>query len=118
MIALKYWAKSIVMEVFVASLFVAWKWYGIDGAGNVFLFLMWSAVVIRWAAGFFANKSTYKTKRPAGFWVYRAISDFVLIAVMAWHGMFVLAGFYAVAHVLVEVSREREPKELSDSKSD
>lgn len=115
--SIKYWAKCIVMDAFMASLFVLWKGYGIDGAGNVFLTLVWVGIVIGLIAGFSADKTSFKTKRPAGFLVYHRLTDFACICALAFYGMFVTAALMATAHLMLEAAREREPKAVPEKEA-
>lgn len=109
--AAKYWLRAITCDLALLAAFVLWKGYGNEGAGNVVVAGLWFLTCLAMAVGFTLDRTYFeKNPRPPGFAFYHKATDLIWLVALAYYGMFWLAGFFAVGHILLDVAREREPK--------
>lgn len=74
---------------------VAWKFYGIEAAGNLLLFWVWFFAIVGIMAFFLPAQSPAAPKSR----VRRFFSTFtcgVLLVALAWYGHFVSAAFFVL----------------------
>lgn len=105
---LYFWFSSLFVNIIYFGSFYLWHVNGIEGAGNLFVFIAWFAAIMYIIAGFGADKSLYKHKRPVGFVPYNYITESLAVFCLAWVGMFICAAVYAIGFLLTEGSRSRE----------
>lgn len=91
--SLKGAAIDVVWLAAYAGLYAAWK-FGSEGAGNLFVFVLWVQFAIGLvgllAAGHLAPRQP-PTGALRGFRIVRRCCWVVLACVMVWHGHFVLS---------------------------
>lgn len=104
------WAQELAIDGAIAALFVAWKGYGIEGAGNVVLLFLWIVLLFGLLVGLTANKSWFKTERTPAFAVYDWTTTFLLFAALAFYDHTALATLALVTPVFVAGARTREPE--------
>lgn len=82
-----FFLKKMFIDLGMMSLFVAWKVYGLDGAGNVFLFFSWMFTVASILVLFLVKggQSTTKAKR-----IYHVVTDVFFACLLAYFGYFLL----------------------------
>jgi hypothetical protein len=106
-----YWAFGIITDLILLGLFYAWKGVGIQNAGDVVIFWMWSLTVITLLVAFLGDKTMFEDKpRPPGFVWYHGASEVVFISILVWFGFVWLPAVRLVASILLEGARKRESK--------
>ena len=108
--AAKCWSRAIASHTAAVGAFYLWQFESSEGAGNVFVFLMWAAIALRILIliGVASDRTHFeRLPRPNGFGAYRWVSEFTIICGMAWAGMFWCAGFYTCAALAIEGARIR-----------
>lgn len=114
------WIKAIGEDAILVALFVAWRVYGIQGAGNVLLLFM-SVVAVVGTVFFILvlsdneGKADYKRyyKRLKGtpaYTTYQSVSQLVHVAAFAWIGYYLLAVGLMLTTLAIVVARDRANK--------
>ena len=101
--------KVISLNVLMALLLWHWKAHGAEGAGNMFLAVLWFYIVVGIAFGLLGDKSM--ATKPGK--VIRALmwpKSFAWFLALAYFGHFVIAGFYLFSCFMYVIALERDPK--------
>lgn len=106
--ALRKWTLSIITDVFLAGLLYLWIFRGVDGAGNVAMFIIWTVVILRIVVFVLADKleDVSGLKRPTGFTSYNAITEIALVIFLVWFGLLATATAYFTSFLLFEAARK------------
>lgn len=107
---MRSWIAAISIDSFVAGMFVLWKGYGMEGAGNVVIFFAWILTICLILDGLFI--SAKKPKMPRSEWgiYYHAITELALISALVWYGFSLLPALRFFGAFLSEVSHPQPPK--------
>lgn len=111
MSAVKYWAGALFGDTLMFGSFAVWQLHGSEGAGNVFAFMAWFVALLSLLIGMTLNKTHFTMQRPPGFVPYNFVTELIVVACLAWAGMFWCAAFYAIGGISREAARVREPSE-------
>lgn len=116
--ALKFWTKAIIVDAIVATVFYLWLIRGVDDAGNLALFLVWTLAVLRILSSFALGEIDAKRLwRPAGFGPYHHLTELAVIAALAWSGNLVTASVFTLAYFLLEGARSKALKAADAAKT-
>jgi len=107
---MKYWIKAVAADLLIAWALYAWLALEFEGAGRVALFVLWFVGVARVLIGILGDKSWFKEKRPVGFGVYHAATDFAVVCLMVWFEQIALGTTLALGYFLIETAGNKEPK--------
>lgn len=109
---LTYWLKQAASDIAVVALFVAWKGYGSEGAGNILVTFLWLITPVAILAAIFGDRTWLgeDIDRPPGAKAHQSIYTMALFSALAYYGMPVLAVCCFIAACGVESLRSREPK--------
>lgn len=108
MTSLKRWITAVVLDATWVVLLYLWQVRQIEGAGNVFVFIMWFFAIIGIIAA--SADSVDRSKLAAGpvFRAYQVITDTLFVGSLAWTEHYWAAGMYAIAALLMSAVREKE----------
>lgn len=112
---LRYWATSVAGDMGLLAVAILWKVYGLEGAGDAFLFFVWVGIVFRFLLSLALGKPEAEVdlgKRPPGFSTYHACTEILMIGFLAWHGYIVTAVFYVSFLVAYEGARNEYMKRV------
>lgn len=118
---LKVFLKSILIDGSIAALFVLWKGYGIEGAGNILLTFLWILFVITFLTMFVADKTHFKNQEIYSHPAYKAYditTDVIFFCVLAYYGLIVLAVLKVVTKIGIMAAKDREPKKKLSEEGD
>lgn len=101
--------KSIGVDAILAAAFYLWQVRGIEGAGNVFSFVIWAMIAVWLLAGFVGDK-TFFTPKPKALVVYNTAVFFVTLLTLAYIGNFWQAGLFFFSFPVLNSAKCREPK--------
>ena len=93
--AIKNWLISIAVNSVVVVLFIAWKFHGVEQAGNLLQFWLWSVSVLG-LVFMFAPARGAVAPRLKGLRIFSNTMGVAILCALAWFGHFVLAVFYAL----------------------
>lgn len=99
---------SLTMQTVLALLYTMWQRNGNDGAGNVFIFIVWIYAALAIFLGCFGKPETFRTwpKSHSLIKIKDRLFNLVLVGGTAWAGHTVLATFYLMGWFLLLVRKE------------
>lgn len=95
--------SHILIDAALLWSFLLWQAEGLDGAGNVFLFMAWGLSICGILAALLADGKNFKNqpKHPLIYRVYKKVRSVGIVVAAAWLGMFWLAFAWVAALVLL-----------------
>ncbi len=107
--------KSFLSFSLFPALIAAWLGLGLEGAGNVLLFLAWlMALVLPFGlAKKSISEAAAQPEQPQPFRHFRSAKNLACIGTLVWFGHFGLASLLAWSWACIEI-RERELKVLRE----
>ncbi len=105
-----YWISNIALDAVVAALIITAA-SGIEPAATVLGGLVWLVTLGHAIVAIGGDKTMAPaTSRPAGYWIYHALSETALIGGLWLIGFHITAVCYLVALIGFELALKREPR--------
>jgi hypothetical protein len=109
--ALKQWASTIITDAILIASAYYWLIDKVEGAGNVFIFIVWFFIVANLIFGFTVDRTWFEKNPTApGIRAHCYIAKLLIIGLLAWIGYFWTAGFYLFGSLLYEAAHTKGPK--------
>lgn len=109
------WIKALFWDGGTIALFILWKQYGYEGAGNVVLGYLWFTSVI-WFLGSFLLDKKMVDEQPKQTWLrrsYRFVLRIGMLTALAWYGYFALAFFFIISRAMFDGRRVKIERDVA-----
>lgn len=109
--SIKQWLSILATDAILIFSAYYWQADNVDGAGNVFKFIIWFFITTKMAIAFAADRAWFEKNRVApGIQMHSSASRLLIIGFLAWIGYFWTAGFYTLASALYEAAHHKDLK--------
>lgn len=105
--SLKRWVSAIAIDAAMAALFYLWQFKGEDGAGNVFIFIVWFFAIVSMLTGFLKPEDKKKMVAGPVFRTYQGVTDTAIVVALAWTGHYVAAVAYLIGSLNFAAARRK-----------
>jgi hypothetical protein len=110
----KSWLATIAIDLVLVASAYYWQIEKVDGAGNLFMFLVWLAIVSRTLIGLTWDRTHFEQNPlPPGLRTHGVLARLAIVVFLVWIGYFWSAGFSVLSSLMVFSARTKEPKEPS-----
>ncbi len=100
------WIRQIFVRATMAGLLIAWKEWGIEGAGNLLVFALWCLCVL-WVIAMLMPAVKQSKVRSEGQLAFINIYRIAMVGALAWYGHPGLAVLFLIGAFAVEVEMKK-----------